>query len=312
MTTYFTSQDQGVANPFVDPQARNATKQAISRCIGEAEFAAIYAAADFASEFEMWMDTMVTISWSLFGITTDEAVQAAFSGFTKCLRDWLDRRTIPVAFIFGHEIGPAVGLHSHLNVFVPGERYRSEFRNWVSEWGERFSGRYVPRAIRVSGPKIETPWLHWLRFGYLMKGCARDCIVQSHRVSPDGRDVRLGDLIPFEWSEPGEVTLTHRVGASRSLGPDRRSVGVPTGFDYLLDEPKVNLANLLAFGATGSDRNIARAKKPFRSRWEDGARDVRTLYGTEFFERVTGLSPVETVTRVDRDIYEYLKLVDID
>jgi hypothetical protein len=51
--------------------ASSPTERAQSRLIGEAEFAAIYAAADFAAEFQMWIDTSITISWSLLGVTGD-------------------------------------------------------------------------------------------------------------------------------------------------------------------------------------------------------------------------------------------------
>lgn len=260
------------------------------RYIGKAEFSAMYAAADFAAEFDMWLDTSVTISWSLFGITAEDAVQSSFTTFCKCLRDWLQRRAVPIAYVFAHEYGAALGLHSHINLFIPGERLREEFRRWSQDWCSPFAGSAVPRAVRVTGPKVETPWVHWLKFGYALKGFDRDCIVQSARNSPDGRDVMLGDLIPFEWQDPGPVGLKHRVGASRSLGPDRRAVGVPAGLDYLLTERLPDLSTIAGFSAGGGgDSPWTRKMKTFRSRYDDGARDVRSLYGAGFFERVTGL-----------------------
>jgi hypothetical protein len=285
------------AIPWVAAAESSAAVSTTSRLISEAEFAAVYAAADFAAEFEMWMDTSVTITWSLLGVTGDHAVQAAFTGFTKCLRDWLIRRANPVAFVFAHELGPVVGLHSHLNVFVAGARHRDEFRHWVRDWSAHVVGRHVPRAVRVAGPRVEEPWLHWLRFGYLMKGYDRDCVVQSGRVSPDGQDVRLGDLIPFAWTDTGNLRLKKRVGASRSLGPDRRSIGVPTGFDYLLDMDPTQTWRGVREPVRGGSRRI----KPFRSKYEDGARDVRTLYGLDFVGRVTGCSPNATPRVVDDD-----------
>ncbi|MBX9650566.1 MAG: hypothetical protein K2X57_26325 [Xanthobacteraceae bacterium] len=272
------------------------------RLISETEFAAVYAAADFAAEFEMWMDTSVTINWSLLGVTEDDSAQLAFTGFTKCLRDWLIRRANPVAFVFAHELGPVVGLHSHVNVYVAGERQRVQFRHWVRDWSDHVAGRHVPRAVRVAGPRVSEPWLHWLRFCYLMKGYDRDCVVQSGRVSPDGQDVRLGDLIPFAWINPGNFGLKKRVGASRSLGPDRRSFGAPTGFDYLLDQPRLDPAINTWLSLPAQGGNLAKRTKSFRSKYEDGARDVRTLYGPEFFERVTGCSPSVGKCMVDDDI----------
>ena len=99
---------------------------------------------------------------------------------------------------------------------------------------DRSTRIFQPRAIRVRGPKKETPWLHWLTTSYLMKGYDRSAVVQSARNSPDGLEVLLGELIAWPWRDPGPVPLKQRVGASRSLGPDRRAIGVPGGFDYLL------------------------------------------------------------------------------
>jgi hypothetical protein len=176
-----------------------------------------------------------------------------------------------------------------VNVFIAGALYREEFRHWVREWSVHFAGRHVPRAVRVGGPRLQEPWLHWLKIGYILKGYDRDCVVQSGRVSPDGQDVRLGGLIPFAWSDPGKVSLKKRVGVSRSLGPDRRSIGVPAGLDYLVEEP--NLAPAMCRKDQGAGSRSPRMR-PFRSKYEDGARDVRVLYGKEFVERVVGLPAI--------------------
>ena len=134
-----------------------------------------------------------------------------------------------------------------------------------------------------------------------MKGYDRDCVVQSGRLSPDGQDVRLGDLIPFAWTNTGDLGLKKRVGASRSLGPDRRSVGVPTGFDYLLDQPRLDPAICTWPAWREQDGGRSMRTKSFRSKYEDGARDVRMLYGREFVERVTGFSPIAGPCSVDDD-----------
>lgn len=176
----------------------------LSRLLGETEFASIYAAADFAAEFQMPMDTLVTISWSLLGVTSDSAVQAAFTSFTKCLRDRLTNRVSPIAYIYAHEVGAVVGLHSHLAVFVAGERNRLEFRHWVRGWADRFAGRYIPRAVRVTGPRIDTPWLHWLRY------ITRDDNRGAERIG-DRPDIRLRPFI-----EVGDGKLRTCLSASGS------------------------------------------------------------------------------------------------
>ena len=164
--------------------------------------------------------------------------------------------------------------------------YRGEFRAWARGWPERQVGRRTPRAIRVRGPKKETPWLHWLTTSYLMKGYDCRAVVQSARNSPDGREVLLGDLIAWPWQDPGPVPLKQRVGASRSLGPDRRAIGVPGGFDYLLGKGTFQLLPVTPFPYFLSSPTPEPA---FRSKYEDGIRDVRLLYPAAFYDRVTRL-----------------------
>jgi hypothetical protein len=138
------------AIPWVAAAGSSAAVSATSRLIGEAEFAAVYAAADFAAEFEMWMDTSVTISWSLLGVTGDDAVQAAFTGFTKCLRDWLIRRANPVAFVFAHEVGPVVGLRCAPSRRIPSLGPRLERPRRWSACPPRCPRRRTPRRRAVA------------------------------------------------------------------------------------------------------------------------------------------------------------------
>jgi hypothetical protein len=153
--------------------------------------------------------------------------------------------------------------------------YRGEFRAWARGWAEHQMKRPCPRAVRVRGPRTETPWLHWLTFSYLMKGYDRGIVVQSARHSPDGQTTYLGDLIAWPWRDPGPVPWRRRCGVSRSLGPDRRAVGVLGGLDYLLGKSEFPV--------------VARPYPAFRSWYEDGCRDVRQLYPAEFYDKITKL-----------------------
>jgi hypothetical protein len=289
-----------MTNPFLPLPSPPA-----SRWLTERDFATLYSAAEFAQAFELYFDTTVAISWRLMGPEVEGDVPAFFAAFTKCLRDWLEQRGLPVAWVYAHECGPRIGLHTHLILYVPAyppddrpdlqkiychdtaPDWRGEFRAWARGWPERQVGRRTPRAIRVRGPKKETPWLHWLTTSYLMKGYDRSAIVQSARNSPDGLEVLLGELIAWPWRDPGPVPLKQRVGASRSLGPDRRAIGVPGGFDYLLEKWE---HPLLPNSVPNTPHTFVTKPKPaFRSKYEDGIRDVRLLYPAAFYHRITRL-----------------------
>lgn len=120
-------------NPFA--AVERAPEEPPSWFLTEQDFASLYAAADFASAFELWFDTTVSISWRLMGAKTPKEVASAFEAFTKCLRDWLERRCLPTAWVYAHECGRRVGLHTHMILYLPGEAspYRKEFRAWAKQ-----------------------------------------------------------------------------------------------------------------------------------------------------------------------------------
>ena len=83
-----------------------------SRLIGEAEFAELYSACEFAHEFGLPLDTMITVTWSLLGCQKDDDVKKGFQSLLKCIGDWLAQREWPCVYIYCHENSAALGLHS--------------------------------------------------------------------------------------------------------------------------------------------------------------------------------------------------------
>jgi hypothetical protein len=168
---------------------------------------------------------------------------------------------------------------------------------------------------------------HWIVFSYLVKGFDRTAVLCSARNSPDGRDVRLGDIIAKSYRDPGPVTLTRRISVSNSLGPARRAIGVPTGLDDRLpQEPDIDWSGF-DFDRTTPLTAEERSKpfkwkpvhKPFRSTFEDGIYDVRRLYPLSFYEHVTRLRLPQTGQmaiddvdeREDCDLTEVLRSLDV-
>jgi hypothetical protein len=231
-----------------------------SRFITAAQFASLHAAAEFAFWSNHTFEMSVTLAWLLAGRTAFE-IPGEILAFTKCLRAWLQYHSISVAWIYVNENGPS-GLHTYFLVHVP-VAYRGMFREWAMSWAERRYGSRIPRVLRVRGPLISRPELHWHLFSYAVKGHDRDAVVLSARNTPDGTDVRLGDLIAWPWSDTGPVPF-ERVGVCHNLGPKQR--------------------------AAGGLREFAAPTIPFGSRYAQGLRDVRTLYSPEFYEAVTKLS----------------------
>ncbi len=278
------------ANPFALPVLGRPASN--PNCITVAQFAELYAAAEFAAHWNLWLDVSVTVTWGLLGVQDEVQMQAAFGGFMKCLRAWLAERHIPQAWIFTHERGRNRGLHTHLAIHIPGARranekpvWRREFRTWVLAWARRFADRPVPRSTRVrdNGGRLE-PILHWLNFHYQVKGYDRQAVVQSARNSPSGQDVLLGDLVAFDWRNPGPMACK-RVGVAQHLGPAQRGLGYPPDLacvmrsqgipDITISQPDaVPRMNPRRFGLAGYE-----IPTPFRSRFEDGSSRNGRLIG---------------------------------
>ncbi|GLS54424.1 hypothetical protein GCM10007886_26070 [Methylobacterium gregans] len=297
-----------------------------SRLISEAEFADHYAAAEFAVKSGLPCDTTVTVSWSLLGCRSDTEVQALFTKFLKCMRDWLAQRNLPVVYLYAHEVSARFGTHTHLAVYIPGGPWtpydqRSEYRTWVRQWAKRYAKRQqqcrAPTAVEVKTRPQETVWLHWLAFSYQMKGYDKSVVVQSAPNAPNGRSVRLGDLIAYEWRDPGPVTLKFRCGHSDSLRPAQRALGCPFTPQHARDDTawlegftveKPYRQPLAKFGVA-----TRRGLTPFRSSYEDGCRDIRGLYPPEFHRRITRLPPILpiAVPEAETDIDSLMRTLQI-
>lgn len=248
-----------------------------TRLIGEDEFSELYAAAEFAAEFHLWFDTTVTLNWGTMGF--ESTAEKQFLAFTKCVRSWWPPH-VPYVAIYAHEHSAEFGLHTHMALYVP-FYLRRQFRDWAMSWPKRQLGKKAPGSVRVRIHKDEQPWLHWVTTSYLMKGYDPNVIVKSARNTADSKPIYLGDLIAAPWRNPGPVRLRHRVGSSRSLKPAARANGVPAGMEYL-KKKQTRIVTLFPQAKIEIVPAEDSRYRPFRSKYEDGARDVRILYPPEF------------------------------
>lgn len=279
------------------------TRSKPSRNLTVDEVTSAYAAAEFAAEFGLFLDTHVTLDFGRLGVADAESVQAALSQFTRCFAAWCAPRHIPVAWIAVIEMGRDGSYHAHIALHVPGDLanlpmgLRTEFRSWARGYTERRGG-WIPRAIKVRCGLKESILAHWIAFHYLVKGYDRAAVLCSERNSLDGRAIRLGDIIARYYRDPGPVALNRRISISNSLGPKRREFGAPTGRDFMLPHgPNWAAINLyrtepLALHEELTTRWQVANPTPFRSKLEDGIYDVRRLYSPCFYEFVTKLPVV--------------------
>jgi hypothetical protein len=98
-------------------------------------------------------------------------------------------------------------------------------------------------------------------------------------------------MIAWQWEDCGQGPFNKRVGFSESLGPKQRSVGVPKGLEHLV-YPSTKIDPFDARPHHHGPIRPAERKRvlrPFRSKYEDGIRDVRSLYPDYFYGHMTKL-----------------------
>lgn len=287
------------------------------------EFTSLHAAAEFAAHSGMCLDMHVTIDFAKLGLFEPDEVKAALSRFVRCFSAWCAERLIPSGWISCIEMSKALTYHAHVVLFVPAGDLRRHFRLWAKTYAERNYGVGPSGALRVRGGRKESWLTHWILTTYLMKGFDRNAILCSHRNSPDGLGIRLGDLIPWHYCDPGPVAMKRRIGVSENLGPSRRLFGAPKGFEPNLPR-KPNWMMLSVDGPELTElEQILRpttvvVPTPFRPALEDRVLDVRKLYPQQFYEFVTRLSldpaldPDETICNFvdDADLLEILHNFD--
>lgn len=296
--------------------------------IDAAEFGSLYSASKFAAEFELLLDMHVTVDFGRMGKHEPEEVQDELSSFIRCYVQWCRDQKVASAWMYSVEMSRNYHYHAHVALHVPGVApdgtlLRRKFRKWAKDYTKR-RGEHIPRAIKVRGGSKPSELEHWIIFQYLVKGFEPKAVLCSARNSPDGLDIRLGDIIARWYRDPGPVRLNRRTSVSSNIGPSRRAFGAPTGRDHLLPQAP-DLARL------DIDRNepLTREERmspsptipvstPYRSPFDDGIFDVRKLYSARFYEFVAKI-PVAPLTQdaasspeeESFDLTEHLRSIEI-
>jgi hypothetical protein len=170
----------------------------------------------------------------------------------------------------------------------------------------------MPKTVNVRCSLVPSIIAHWISVTYLLKGYDRGAVLVGAKNSPDGEELRLGDILPFEYRDSGTVGLDRRLFVSGNLGPARRALGAPPAAEFMLPtKPDLLALNLIPSGA---EMPVPQAlvPRPYRATVEDGIFDVRRIYGRKVAAFVTGikeppsLAVVEGPTTYDPDLLTWL------
>jgi hypothetical protein len=254
------------------------------------------AAGAFSAAISLPLDTLVTLDLAAMGIQDADEARRELHRFIKVMASWLNERRLPVVWIASIERGKGVNLHAHIAVHVPGNikrrgeivgiRYRTQFRRWAREAMARRVGRAVPRLVNVRCGLVQSNIAHWICVTYLLKSF--DKAGELSPPSRAGRRVPLADIMPFPYRSAGDVP-GRRLFISGNLGPARRKIGMPAGFEHMLPaKPNVLALEVVPrANAVVAERPHSWVAQPFVAAVEEGYFDVREIYGVEFAEFVT-------------------------
>lgn len=256
------------------------------------------AAARFAAALFLPLDVLVTVNFSAMGVNDSGEARQELHRFVKAMGSWLNERGLPVVWIAVIERGVSGNLHAHIAVHVPGvakeggqiigPRHRTDFRKWARRAMARRTGTKVPRLVNVRCGLVATEIAHWICVTYLLKGFDQTAVLSSARGCAQGERITLADILPFPYRSAGDVA-GRRLFISGNLGPARRKIGMPAGFEYMLPmKPDLSALEIVPGANTGVPRQPGGwLPTPFVAAVEMGRFDVRDIYGDEFARFVT-------------------------
>lgn len=213
----------------------------------------LYDAGAYANRRGVVLNARVTISWFLLGDCTERECERYFEAFKKNVVEWLRSRGAAApgkpfpAYVYAHEAAGGNKRHTHMRLAVPpelGKEFREEVRAALRHviaprpWPELAVGpddkeksRFVVArvsAVPAHDPARSRPMTkdQWIGVTYMLKGADP---TPALSVREGGQTVSVGDIMEWEYEDPGAPWTTRRVGASQELGPTARRAFVDEG-----------------------------------------------------------------------------------
>jgi hypothetical protein len=201
-----------------------------SRVLSSRDFLRLYKGVATANYNGWILNTFVTISWSLAGLTDPSAVRAAQASFQERLTSWFQYRRRadlnypPLAAMWVKEVGQTMGLHTHYLIHVP-ENERSEFARWArssvatATGSPRRAFRKTPRGQPMQVTVVQHVGRdfagQWNVFRYMAKGMDPDIL--TNVIEPARRRVLTEEYLGLkDLSDEGTV-VGQRCGRSKAI-----------------------------------------------------------------------------------------------
>lgn len=256
-----------IANP--GQRARRSTRT--TDWLTAEDIVKLYLAVVRANLQGMTLNYFATVSWSTLGLRDDAEIQAATQALFVRLREWSTRKRDPstghptpirLGWIWCHERGPEMGMHTHLLMHVP-RRCSSRTGKVICRFLEAYTGRPLlqegptgiatfkaiePRLKSASGKSRgrahRYPALAFQRqiARYMMKGVDPDAVVPAAAARQRGQD--LCEVLKID-----------------QLGTPARILGKRCGYSVhnLGSASFARVADRLGMGSDQAERLLARS-----------------------------------------------------
>ncbi|MBB5772089.1 hypothetical protein HNP47_002093 [Brevundimonas vesicularis] len=226
---------------------RRATRQ--TNALSADDAVKLYLAMLRANLLGMPLTYFATVSWTTLGLRDDAEIQAATQALMTRIREWSRRKRdggtgarapLPIAWIWCHERGPRLGLHTHFLMHVP-PLQTARLGKVICRFLESYSGRSLAKGSgetlrtfmaiepsRRSGSTSEATALRFQRrlMRYMMKGVDPQGVVPAsagrqhgqhfHRalkISPRDQGSVIGKRCGYSVHNLGRSAFAkHRIG----------------------------------------------------------------------------------------------------
>ncbi|MCA1910295.1 MAG: hypothetical protein LDL39_18260 [Magnetospirillum sp.] len=214
--------------------------EALPRHMTKEQFAELYAATSFANTQGRLLNAHLPITWGCLGYMDHEDAAKALVRFTKCLREWCWENGFVAIYVYAHECGDTVGLHTHFLTAIP-DRYLRDFKRWALRCLAGIS-RIKPMPEEACKPVLragQSVYAQWALLHYACKGINPYTTIRQSA----GEAVFMRDLLGCDYEDPGEVRCKKRCGTSTNIGAAARK---KAGFRSLLDQGVAHYDRLIA------------------------------------------------------------------
>ena len=203
----------------------------LPREISAEEFIDAYSAVAFINAKGIALNTHITISSELLGITpknSKEGLLHLHEQILHHLRNWYKQREVKFFWFYVNEYSAKSGFHTHLLSHIPPE-YSEELKKYLLKRAKKINTlpQFNERSIQVDINNGMDLFKQWSLFQYICKGINRDHWIED---ALSGERVYLEELIWAHYENPGNFHHIKKMAYSQNINKATRQQSNFTSF----------------------------------------------------------------------------------